>query len=206
MAYCNWGDTSEANRAYHDSEWGIPLHDDRKQFEFLSLEVMQCGLSWELMIRKRAIFRKCFRDFDFDAVAGFGPEDVVRIMAEPGMIRSERKIRAVIGNARCVREIRRDAGSFSAWLWAFSGNRTILYDRHGDGFIPAANGLSVKISQELKKRGFLYMGPVTVYSHLQACGIINDHGSDCPRYRFITENFPTVRKRRDHEREVRHFG
>ena len=134
--------------------------------------------------------------------AGCGAGIAVR-----GVLRALREEdRAVIGNARCVQDIRREAGSFSAWLWAFSGDRTILYDRHGDGFIPAANGLSIRISQELKKRGFQYMGPVTVYSHLQACGIINDHGSDCPRYRVIVEKFPTVRKRRDHELEVRHFG
>ena len=206
MAYCNWGDTSEANTRYHDTEWGVPLHDDRGQFEFLTLEVMQCGLNWELMIRKREIFRTCFRNFEFDEVALFGEREIVSAMETPGMIRSRRKIEAVIANARCFREICREYGTFSRWLWDFSGGKTILYDRHGEGFIPASNGLSAKIASELRRRGFKYLGPVTVYSHLQACGIINDHGCDCPCYARIVEKFPTVRKRRDHEKEVRRFG
>ena len=206
MSSCRWAETSAANRRYHDTEWGVPLHDDRGQFEFLTLEVMQCGLNWELMIRKREIFRNCFDGFDFDRIAGYTADDLRRIMETPGMIRSERKIRAVIGNARAFRLIRSAEGSFSAWLWRECGGRTILYDRHAAGFLPAENALSRRIADLLKRRNFSYLGPVTVYSHLQACGIINDHGGTCPRYREINECFPTVRRRRDHEKSVNFIG
>lgn len=203
MAYCDWGKTSEENLRYHDTEWGVPLHDDRGQFEFLTLEVMQCGLNWELMIRKRGIFRQCFAGFDYDAVAGYGETDVDRIVNTPGMIRSVRKIRAVVNNARRVQAVRREFGTFSDYLWGFSGGRTILYDRHDEGLIPVSNGLSETVAADLRKRGFQYLGAVTVYSHLQACGIINDHGRDCPCYRRINSRCPTIRLPRDRETPIR---
>ena len=206
MAYCNWDTTSELNKRYHDTEWGVPLHDDRGQFEFLMMEVMQCGLSWDLMIRKREIFRACFDGFDYDKIAAYGEADIARIMDTEGMIRSRRKIEAVIRNARCFQKIREEFGTFSEYLWAYSGGKTILYNRHRDGYIPVSNGLSERISKDLKKRGFSFLGPVTVYSHLQACGIICDHGSDCPCYRRIVENYPTVTKRRYLEKQIGFFG
>lgn len=116
------------------------------------------------------------------------------------MIRSRRKIEAVINNAKCFRKIREEFGSFSEYLWAYSEGKTILYSGHGDGKIPASNGLSDLISKDLKKRGFKYLGSVTVYSHLQACGIINDHGNECPCYKRIVEEYPTVRKKRCNEK------
>ena len=199
MAYCVWP-AGEADRKYHDEEWGIPLHDDRGQFEFLMLEVMQCGLSWSLMLKKREIFRSCFDNFDYDKIASYGEADIERILNTEGMIRSRRKVEAIINNAACFRRIREEHGSFSAYLWAYSEGKTILYSGHGDGKIPACNGLSDRIAKDLKKRGFKYLGSITVYSHLQACGIINDHGSDCPCYKKIVEDHPTVKKRRDKER------
>lgn len=199
MAYCTWC-RSEADRRYHDEEWGVPLHDDRGQFEFLMLEVMQCGLSWSLMLKKREIFRKCFDDFDFEKISEYGEEDIQRILNTEGMIRSRRKTEAVINNAVCFRRLREEYGSFSDYLWAYSDGKTILYNGHGDGKIPACNGLSDRIGRDLKKRGFKYLGSITVYSHLQACGIINDHGSDCPCYKKIVENYPTVKKKREQER------
>lgn len=205
MSYCNWGNTSAANLKYHDEEWGVPLFDDRKQFEFLMLEVMQCGLNWNIIINKREIFRQCFDNFDYDKIAGYGDEDVVRIMNTAGMIKSPRKIAAIINNARCFQKIRAEYGSFCNFLWGYSEGKTILYDKHGDGFIPVSNALSDKISKELKKRGFKYLGSITVYSHLQACGVINDHGCDCPRYKYIVENFPTIKKHRDNEKNVHCF-
>ena len=200
MSGCDWGFGSEAMRRYHDTEWGIPLHDDHKQFEFLMMEAMQCGLSWDLMIKKREIFRACFDGFDFDRVAAYGEEDIERILHTEGMIRSRRKIEAVITNARCFRQIREDHGSFEGWLWSLCGGRTILYTGHEKGEVPVSNGLSDRVSKELKARGFKYLGPVTVYSHLQACGIINDHGGDCPCYRHIVETYPTIKKRRYKEK------
>ena len=206
MAYCNWGNTSDLNLKYHDTEWGIPLWDDRGQFEFLMMEVMQCGLNWNMMINKREIFRSCFDNFEYDKIAEYGKDDIDRIMGTEGMIHSVRKIEAVINNARCFQKIREEYGSFSEYLWAYSKGKTILYNKHGDGYIPVSNGLSDAISKDLKKRGFKYLGTVTVYSHLQACGIINDHGSDCPCYKKIVNKYPTVKKNRDKEKSVGYFG
>lgn len=194
MGYCGWNSASEIDRHYHDTEWGIPVHDDRKQFEYLMMEVMQCGLSWELMLRKREIFRQCFDNFDFDKVAAYDERDVERIMNTEGMIRSPRKIRAIINNARCFQKIRNLYGSFSNYLWAYADGKTIIYSSHGGGRIPASNGLSARISKDLKSKGFKYLGAITVYSHLQACGIINDHDRDCPCYKKINGSFPTITK------------
>ena len=199
MSSCDWGFRFEAMKTYHDTEWGVPLHDDRKQFEFLMMEAMQCGLSWNLIIKKREIFRSCFDGFDYDKIAGYAETAVNRIMNTEGMIRSPRKIEAIINNARCFQQIRAEYGSFDKWLWKSSGGKTICYMGHEKGAVPVSNGLSDEIAKELKKRGFKYLGTVTVYSHLQACGIINDHDKDCPCYQRINEAHPTVRKRRDHE-------
>lgn len=200
MGYCGWNSASEIDRHYHDTEWGIPVHDDRKQFEYLMMEVMQCGLSWELMLRKRKIFRKCFDNFDFDKVAAYDERDVERIMNTDGMIRSPRKIRAIINNARCFQKIRDLHGSFSNYLWAYADGKTIIYSSHGSGRIPVSNGLSARISKDLKSKGFKYLGAITVYSHLQACGIINDHDRDCPCYKKINGSFPTITKLDDQDK------
>ena len=199
MSNCDWG-LEEVNKRYHDVEWGVPVHDDRIQFEYLMMEVMQCGLSWSMMMKKREIFRTCFEDFDFERIAAYGEQDIERILNTDGMIRSRRKVEAVIRNAQLFQEIRTEYGSFSNWLWAFSGGKTILYMGHEKGNVPVSNGLSDQISKELKKRGFKFLGSVTIYAHLQACGIINDHGADCPRYEEINRTYPTVRKRRYQEK------
>ena len=205
MSYCNWGYTSDTNKKYHDTEWGIPLHDDRVQFEYLMLEVMQCGLSWDLIVNKRSVFRQCFDDFDYDKIAAYTDENVKRILDTPKMIKSPRKITAIINNARQFQKIRKEFGSFDSYLWGFCGGKTILYDKHEEGFIPVSNGLSDKISRDLKKRGFKFLGTVVIYSHLQACGIINDHDKNCPRYQYIVKNYPTIRKGRYLEKKVQHF-
>ncbi|MBQ3273584.1 MAG: DNA-3-methyladenine glycosylase I [Solobacterium sp.] len=199
MGHCDRVFRDDLNRNYHDNEWGIPVHDDRHMFEHLTMECLQCGLSWGLMMKKREIFRACFDNFDYDVIAAYGDSDVQRILSTPGMIRSEPKIRAIINNARCYRGIRAEYGSFCAYLWGYTDGRTILYDGHGEGHIPARNGLSERISADLKKRGFKYVGPVTIYSHLQACGIINDHASDCPCYHRINSSNPTIRMKPDRE-------
>lgn len=199
MERCEWCLCNEKMTKYHDEEWGIPLYDDKKQFEFLRMEVMQCGLNWNMMIQKREVFRSCFDGFDYEKVMKYDESDVAQIMATEGMIRSPRKIRAVIHNAECFMKIREEFGSFCDYLWSYSSGKTILYAGHHKGILPAKNGLSDRISKDLKKRGFKYMGSITVYSHLQACGIINDHIETCFRYRYIIENYPVVRKRRDEE-------
>lgn len=200
MGYCGWNSASEIDRHYHDTEWGIPTHDDKKQFEYLMMEVMQCGLSWELMLRKRETFRKCFDNFEYDKIATYNDKDIERIMNTENMIHSERKIKAVINNAHCFQKIRSIHGSFSNYLWAYSDNKTIIYSNHINGRIPISNSLSEKISNDLKSKGFKYLGAITMYSHLQACGIINDHDADCPKYKEIVDKFPTITKIEDNEK------
>ena len=202
MAYCKWGEISELYKRYHDEEWGVPVHDDRTQFEFLMLEAMQCGLSWKLMLQKREIFRKCFDNFEYDKVARYDESDVEQIMNADGMIKSRRKIEAVINNAKCFQKIRDEFESFCKFLWSYSDGKTILYEDHGKCWIPASNGLSDRISKDLKQRGFKFLGSVTVYSHLQACGIINDHGDDCECYKKIVATYPTIKKAKDNEKNV----
>lgn len=199
MERCAWCLCNEKMMKYHDEEWGVPLHDDMKQFEFLMMEAMQCGLNWNMMVQKREIFRECFDGFDYQKVSCYTEADIQRIMETEGMIRSRRKIEAVIHNARCFLEVREEFGTFSDYLWGFSKGKTILYMGHQKGNIPAKNGLSDAVSRDLKKRGFKYLGSVTVYSHLQACGIINDHMEGCFRYQEVIEGHQSVRKRRDKE-------
>ncbi|BDF37366.1 DNA-3-methyladenine glycosylase I [Lachnospiraceae bacterium] len=192
MERCKWCLCNEKMVKYHDEEWGIPLHDDGRQFEFLMMEVMQCGLNWNMMIQKREIFRDCFDGFDYEKVALYGEDDIERIMQTEGMIRSRRKIEAVIHNARCFQKVREEFGSFSAYLWRFSDGKTIFYEGHESGELPARNGLSDEVSRDLKKRGFKYLGSITVYSHLQACGIINDHVKECFRYEDVAGRVPDI--------------
>ena len=206
MAYCDWDLSSEITKRYHDEEWGVPKHDDSLQFEHLMMEVMQCGLSWDLMMKKREIFRECFAGFDFNKVARFNERDVERIMNTPGMIRSPRKIRAVINNAKQFLKIREEFSSFSEFLWAYTDGRTVIYERHPEGEIPVSNGLSFTISRELKRRGFKYMGPIVIYSHLQSCGLILDHDKRCPRFGEIASKYPVAHLPRDAEVGVVRFG
>lgn len=199
MERCPWCTCNEKMIRYHDEEWGVPVYDDQKQFEFLMMEVMQCGLNWNMMIQKREIFRECFDRFDYNKVAEYQEAEIERILNTEGMIRSRRKIEAVIHNARCFQKIREEFGAFSDYIWGFTGGKTYLYTGHQKGEIPARNGLSDRISKDLKKRGLKYMGSITVYSHLQACGIINDHLETCGRYRELLAVTDAVKKRRDKE-------
>ena len=189
MNRCPWCLINDLEIKYHDEEWGVPVHDDQKQFEYLMLEVMQCGLSWDTVLKKREIFRACFDNFDFDKIAGYTETDIVRILNTPGVIRSRGKIEAVISNARCVQQIRKEFGSFSEYLWSWTNGKTILYRGHELGNVPASNALSDRISKDLKKRGLKYIGSVTVYAHLQACGIINDHVKECDCYQRLIDQY-----------------
>ncbi|MDY4745836.1 DNA-3-methyladenine glycosylase I [Veillonella caviae] len=194
MHTCEWP-TTPLYQDYHDHEWGRPVHDDKKQFEHLMLEVMQCGLSWITVLNKREDLRIAFDDFDYKKIALYTDADVERIMNAPNVIRSERKIRAIIHNAQRFIEVQRDFGSFCNYIWAFTGGKTLVYEGHPEGNIPAKNELSERISNDLKQRGFKFLGPVTIYSHLQASGLINDHGRDCPCFDDINESTNIVYKR-----------
>ncbi len=199
MGHCFWAYVNDRERRYHDTEWGVPVHDDRQMFEYLTLENLQCGLSWDLMLKKREIFRQCFDSFEYDRIAAYTEEDVQRILNTEGMLRSERKIRAVISNAQRFQHVRAEFGSFCDYLWAYTEGKTIVYDGHAQGRVPVSNGLSDRISKDLKKRGFKYIGTVTVYSHLQACGMINDHDGECPCFRRINDRYPVLRLQPDDE-------
>ncbi len=204
MAYCDWFAENDLQRSYHE-EWGTPVHDDQRQFEFLSLEVMQCGLSFGLILQRREILNQCFDSFDPEKVSAYGEADVQRILETTGMIRSEAKVRAIISNAKAFLQVQQEYGSFDAYLWRFSGYRSIVYHGHETGLVPASNGLSQCISKDLKQRGFRFLGPVVMYSFLQACGIINDHAADCPRRKELMERYPTIEKRRYQEKCVHQY-
>lgn len=185
MNRCKWCCDGGIAQKYHDEEWGIPLHDDKRHFEYLLLEVMQCGLSWTLMLKKREIFRECFKDFEVKAVAQLGEADIEQMLQAEGMIKSRRKIDAIINNAKCFLAVIEEFGSFDTYIWSFSDNQTLVYRKHHEGESEARNELSDLLSKDLKKRGFKFLGSITVYSHLQACGIINDHEPGCWMYEDI---------------------
>lgn len=187
MPRCSWCTANEKLQTYHDAEWGVPLHDDRMQFEFLMLEALQCGLSWNLMLQKREIFRACFDGFDYEKIACYTEPDILRILNTPRMIRSRRKVEAIIHNAQCFLQVRAECGTFSDYLWTFTDGDMVIYHGHPEGRMPPKNALSERIAADLKNRGFKYLGPTTVYSHLQSCGVINDHFADCERFRQVQE-------------------
>lgn len=185
MNRCKWCCDEGITQKYHDEEWGIPLHDDKRHFEYLLMEVMQCGLNWTMMLKKRDIFRKCFSNFDIKTVAQLGEVEIEQILQTEGMIKSRRKIDAIINNAKCFLAVIDEFGSFDNYIWSYSDNQTLVYRKHQEGEIVASNELSDRLSKDLKKRGFKFLGSITVYSHLQACGIINDHELQCWMYKDI---------------------
>ncbi len=185
-----WIYTSDKMKSYHDNEWGKPTHDDRMLYEYLFLECMQAGLNWNMMIEKRHIFSQCFDGFDYKKVAGYTDSDIDRIMSTDGMIKSPRKINAMINNAIKFINVINEFGSFDEYLWHFTDYKTVCYESHKYGDIPASNELSDIVAKDLKKRGFKYIGSVTVYSLLQATGVINDHCCECEEYKKIVKSFP----------------
>lgn len=187
MKRCKWCCDGGINQKYHDEEWGMPLHDDKRHFEYISLEVMQCGLNWTMMLKKRDIFRTCFDNFEYNAIARFDEAKIEQILQTKGMIKSRRKIKAIIHNANCFLSVIEECGSFDKYIWSYTDYQTLIYKSHQEEGVVARNELSDRISQDLKKRGFKYLGSITVYSHLQACGIINDHERECWRYTKIVE-------------------
>jgi DNA-3-methyladenine glycosylase I len=195
-----WQYASEEDRAYHFAEWGVPVHDDTQMFEHLCLEGLQCGLSWNYVLLRRDLYRQCFHGFDIDAVAAMGDAEVEALLEVPGVLRNRAKLHAIVNNARAAQRVRAEFGTFCDYFWGWSGGKTILYMGHQKGGIPASNGLSTRMAADLKKRGFKYVGPVNIYAHLQSCGIVCDHNEACPRYAYVCENYPTVRKRRDNEK------
>ena len=178
-----WGDVEgDLMREYHDREWGVPLHDDRKIFEFLVLEGMQAGLSWSLVLNKRENFRRAFRGFDPEKVARFTKRDVARLLGDAGIIRNRLKILGAINNAKRFLEVQKEFGTFDCYIWGFVGGKSVLTGRRSFANLPARTPLSDRISEDLKARGFKFVGSTVVYSHMQATGMVNDHLVTCFRY------------------------
>ena len=164
---------------YHDREWGLPDHDDRRHFEFLILEGAQAGLSWETVLRRRDAYRRAFADYDPEKVARFDDRAVRRLLADSGIIRNKAKIRSAIGNARLFVDVQREFGSFDAYIWGFAPRRARAPRRLSD--IPAQTEEAVALSKDLRRRGFVFVGPVIMYAHMQAVGVVNDHVVGCFR-------------------------
>lgn len=178
---CNWCNKSELYQRYHDEEWGQPLHDEAKHFEFLLLETMQAGLSWYTILQRRENYRQAFAGFDPELVARFDENDVERLMQDTGIIRNRAKIRAAIVNATLFLQVQQEFGAFDNYIWSFTDNQVINNQWQSLSQIPATTGLSDMVARDLKRRGFKFVGSTTIYAHLQAIGVVNDHLVDCWR-------------------------
>lgn len=187
MKRCSWCEKEDIYIEYHDKEWGVPVYDDNKQFEFLVLESAQAGLSWLTVLKKRENYRKAYDNFDPEKVAQYNPEKLEELMNNPGIIRNRMKIEASINNAKRFLEIQQEFGSFSNYIWGFVNNKPVINKFDSISEIPATTELSDKVSKDLKKRGFKFMGSTIVYAHLQAVGIINDHITSCFRYKEVND-------------------
>lgn len=182
MERCPWAGKDDLYVRYHDEEWGVPVHDDRKHFEFLVLEGAQAGLSWLTILRKRDGYTTAYEGFDPEAVAGFDGAKVEQMLANPGIVRNGRKIVASIKNAQLFREIQGEFGSFDGYLWGFVGGRPVMNRWESTSEVPCTSDLSDAVSKDLRRRGFGFVGSTIIYSHLQAVGVVNDHLVSCFRY------------------------
>ena len=185
---CGWGTADAVMTAYHNEEWGVPVHDDRLHFEFIVLEGVQAGLSWRTVLHRREAYRDAYHNFDPKKVAGYTEADVERILAYPGIIRNRRKIVAAIKNARSFLEVQREFGSFDAYIWGFVGGiqRVNIFTSFKE--MPAETEESRAMSKDLKKRGFTFVGPTICYAYMQAAGLVNDHLTKCYRWKEVQEN------------------
>lgn len=182
---CAWAGDDPLYHKYHDREWGVPLHTDKKLFEFLILEGMQAGLSWITVLKKRQAFREAFDGFDFNKVAGYDQRKVNALLKDAGIIRNRMKINAAVTNARAFIEVRREFGTFNRYIWSFVDNKPIQNSWESMKELPAKTELAEEISVDLKKRGFSFVGPTIVYAHMQATGMVNDHTTDCFRHKEV---------------------
>jgi DNA-3-methyladenine glycosylase I len=178
---CSWAQGDPLMEAYHDQEWGVPLHDDRALFELLTLEGAQAGLSWSTILKRREGYRRAFSQFDLQSVAALGDADLQRLLADTGIIRNRQKLISTIGNAQRVLDLQRELGSFDRFLWSFVGNRPLVADRKTMAQIPAQTPESTALSTALRQRGFGFVGPTICYAFMQSAGLVNDHVETCPR-------------------------
>jgi DNA-3-methyladenine glycosylase I len=182
LSRCSWAGNDEQMIRYHDTEWGVPVYNDRKLFEFLVLESAQAGLSWKTILHRRNGYKKAFANFDYKKVAKFGARDVTRLMKNSGIIRNRLKILATISNAQKFIEVQKEFGSFHAYMWGFVENKQLDGKRSSHNSLPAVTPESIAFSKDLKKRGFSFLGPTICYAHMQAVGMANDHMTNCFRY------------------------
>lgn len=183
MKRCDWVSDDPLYIDYHDKEWGVPNHDDTKHFEFLVLESAQAGLSWITILKKRENYRLSYDNFDYNKVALYTEDKILELLQNPGIIRNRRKVEASINNAQRFLEIREEFGSFDSYIWSFVDNKSIINSFHTLKDVPASTPLSDLIAKDLKKKGFKFIGTTIIYSFLQAMGLVNDHTTDCFRYK-----------------------
>lgn len=181
-ARCAWVGDEPLYVSYHDQEWGVPVRDDRLLFEFLVLEGAQAGLSWLTILRKREGYRRAFVGFDFEKVASFGAADIQRLLTDPGIVRNRLKVESAVTNARAFLRVREEFGSFASYVWRFVDGETIQNAWRTVADIPAKTAEAERLSEDLKRRGFRFVGPTICYAHMQATGMVNDHTVDCFRW------------------------
>lgn len=182
---CAWAGTDPLYHRYHDREWGVPVRNDRKLFEFLVLEGAQAGLAWITILRKRPAYRAAFHDFDYERVARYGERDVKRLLGDAGIVRNELKIRSAIRNAKAFMDVRREFGTFSRYMWGFVDGMPLQNRRRTMKDIPPRTDISDALSADLKQRGFNFVGSTIIYAHMQAVGMVNDHVLDCFRHKVL---------------------
>jgi len=182
---CPWADNENQMQKYHDFEWGVPLHDDQKLFEFLILDGFQAGLSWAIILKKREEFRLAFADFDYVTMAGYGQDQIDLILSNHGIVRNRLKVGAAIKNARGAITICKEYGSLDQYFWQFTGGKTIMNGWDDMKQIPPISRESELMSRDLVRRGFSFVGPTICYAFMQAAGIVNDHLVDCFRYKQV---------------------
>ena len=182
---CSWCGSDPLYVDYHDDEWGVPVYEDEKLFEFLILETFQAGLSWITVLKKRENFRTAFDNFDYKKISDYGEDKFEELITDSGIIRNKLKVRATISNAQAFMKIQKEFGSFSKYIWGFVNGKPIVNNWKTLNEIPATTELSDKISKDLKKRGFKFVGSTVMYAHMQATGMVNDHEVGCFRYHEV---------------------
>lgn len=185
LTRCNWAGQNPLMIEYHDTEWGVPLHDDQQLFEFLVLEGAQAGLSWQTILNKRQNFRQAFDGFDPHKVAAYGPAEIDCLLGDAGIIRNRLKIEAAILNARRFLEVQAEFGTFDRFIWQFTGGQPLVNAFQTQAELPAFTAESDALSRELRRRGFKFVGSTICYAHMQATGMVNDHLTGCFRYRQV---------------------
>jgi len=187
---CAWAGNDPLYIAYHDEEWGIPVHDDRRFFEMLCLEGAQAGLAWITILRKRENYRAAFDGFDVATVASYDDAKIAALLADPGIVRNRLKVNAFVRNARAFLAVQEEFGSFDAYIWQFVGGAPILNQWRSLGELPAQTPIAAAMSKDLKQRGFTFVGPTICYAFMQACGLVNDHVVDCFCYGMVASYVP----------------